>query len=200
MSERRDLDPALSVYLDALRGLAALVVFVAHAMLQKFHGGDAFVLPGFNFGLDAVVVFFVISGFVVAHAAQGRTLEHFVFARASRLWSVAVPAVIFTFVLDRIGVAANPAAYDGPHYNSLSFAQYLFYGLTFANEWSLAGERVGVNNPLWSLSYEAAYYVLFAIAFYTTGLRRIALLGAGVVLFGLNVLLLLPAWLAGVGA
>lgn len=198
--QKPNFDPALSVYLDALRFLSALVVVVAHAFVMRFHGGDQHVIMGFNFGLDAVMVFFVLSGFVIAHAADGRSAEQFVFARLTRLWSVAVPAVILTFALDRMGLAMNPAAYSSAHYNALEFGGYLFYGLTFASQWTFWGEHIGTNGPLWSLSYEAAFYALFAVATYTGGLRRAALLAVGVGLFGLNVLLLMPAWLAGVAA
>lgn len=200
MSGRHTLDPALSVYIDVLRGLSALVVFVAHAFVMRFHDGDRHVISGFNFGLDAVMVFFVLSGFVVAHAAQNRSPGAFVFARASRLWSVAIPAVCLTFLLDRLGASLNPDAYVGVGYNELPFAMYLFYGITFANEWAPWREFVGINGPLWSLSYEAAYYMLFAIALYCRGPRRVVLLLCSGALFGLNVLLLFPAWLAGVAA
>jgi len=58
--------------------------------------------------------------------------------------------------------------------------------------------RLGTNGPFWSLSYEAAYYALFAIAFFMRGVRRIGLLALGAWLVGVNILILLPVWLMGV--
>jgi peptidoglycan/LPS O-acetylase OafA/YrhL len=72
-------------------------------------------------------------------------------------------------------------------------------GLSMSNEWG-AFERIrlGTNGPLWSLSYEAGYYVLFAAAFFLSGIRRIAVLALLTFLVGPRVLLLIPAWLMGV--
>ena len=57
----------------------------------------------------------------------------------------------------------------------------------------------GVDSPVWSLSYEAAYYALFAIAIFTRGNRRIVLMAICCLIFGTAMLWLLPVWLAGVG-
>ena len=55
-----------SLYLDAVRFGAALVVLLGHFAQQDLSGGLFWqVAP---FGGDAVIVFFVISGFVIAHA------------------------------------------------------------------------------------------------------------------------------------
>lgn len=56
--------------------------------------------------------------------------------------------------------------------------------------------HVGSNIPLWSLSYEAAYYVLFAVFMFSR--NRWLWCSLSALIIGPKILLLLPAWLAGV--
>ncbi len=46
-------------------------------------------------------MFFVLSGFVIAYVTDGhdRTLADFTLNRLSRLWSVALPALVFGVIL-----------------------------------------------------------------------------------------------------
>ena len=66
-------------------------------------------------GGDAVMVLFVLIGFVVACCADQKDKEWgaFAFARATRIYAVVIPAIVFVFFLDAIGKAQNPAAYAG---------------------------------------------------------------------------------------
>ena len=59
---------SLSVYLDLIRLLAALLVFIVHANYQGFTGGLPVLWRLGGLGNDAVMVFFVLSGFVLSHA------------------------------------------------------------------------------------------------------------------------------------
>nr|WP_309504573.1 hypothetical protein [uncultured Roseovarius sp.] len=114
------------------------------------------------------------------------------------MWSVALPALLIGFVLDRIGGRITPAAYEGWFYQPLPLWEQMLWGLSFSNEWGGMATRFGTNGPYWSLSYEAAFYALFAIGFYLRGARRVALLLLAIWVFGLNIMLLMPAWLMGV--
>ncbi len=191
-----------SIYLDALRFGAAFVVLLSHFAYPRFTEGRWIWIRELNLGSDAVVVFFVLSGLVIAHVGLKRSSDakQFVFDRVTRLLSVALPALLVGFCLDRIGALNDPIFYDGWFYNPLPLWEILLRGLTFSNEWQGLSARLGTNGPYWSLSYEAAYYMLFAIALYARGAARVALLLFAAVLVGVNVLLLLPAWLMGVAA
>ena len=194
------MNRGLSIWLDALRVWATLVVVLSHWAFPRFTGGDYILLRDLNLGSDAVIVFFVISGFVIAYAAErDKDLATYSFNRATRLLSVLVPALLLTFAFDQIGQRIGPEAYSS-HYNSVPLTEMLLRGVTMSNEWLAAGGhlRLGTNGPLWSLSYEAAYYVLFAVAFFMAGLRRLVLLCVLAWAFGPRVLLLMPAWLMGV--
>lgn len=192
----------LSLYLDGIRVVAALVVLLSHWAYARFTDGAYLGIRALNLGSDAVVLFFVMSGLVIAHTAEAkdRTARAFLFSRATRVFSVAAPALLLGFVLDRTGAALAPAAYDGWWYQPLGLGETLFYGLSFSSQWLGTDVRLGSNGPYWSLSYEVAYYLLFAAVFYARGPARLLLAALVAVAAGPKVALLLPAWLAGVAA
>jgi peptidoglycan/LPS O-acetylase OafA/YrhL len=70
--------------IQALRGIAVLVVLGYH-----------FGIPGFKNGFLGVDVFFVISGFLMAHIYQGKSIREFYTRRAKRL----IPAYLMTILL-----------------------------------------------------------------------------------------------------
>ncbi|WP_308915725.1 acyltransferase [Jannaschia sp. LMIT008] len=201
-SEAGDLSSELSVWLDLLRTLAALVVVLGHAGNLRFTDGDLGWVRSWTLAPDAVVVFFVVSGLVIGRAAaRDRTWGTYAFNRLTRLLGVVAPALLLTLLLDAVGRAIDPGAYPPRHYTALPIVEFLVRGLTFLQQWRGAGAPVqlGSNAPLWSLSFEAAYYVLLGTALFLSGWVRVAALAALGWLFGLSILLLLPTWLAGLG-
>lgn len=194
------MSPRFSVYLDAFRYIAALTVLISHFAYERFTEGRYIIVRELNLGSDAVVLFFVLSGLVIAFTASTKDAapRRYLFNRATRIVSVALPALVLTFALDRIGASLNPAAYDGLWYAERSLFEMAFFGLSFSSEWQIPGIRLGSNGPFWSLSYEVAYYLIFAAAIFMSGAVRIVTLALLAFLVGLRVLLLLPVWLVGV--
>mgnify|MGYP001815213818 CR=1 FL=1 len=198
---RATISHGFSIWLDALRAGAALAVLLGHFAHTRFTRGDYEILREANIAADAVVVFFVISGLVIAYAAgRDGSLAQFAFNRMTRLLTVVFPALVLTLVFDAAGNGADPSAYAAPYYQDVDPAKLFLRGLSFTNEWTGVFERVrlGSNGPLWSLSYEAAYYVMFAIAIFLRGPVRIVLTALLAYLVGLPVLVLLPVWAMGV--
>lgn len=194
------MTPRFSLYLDLVRFLAAFLVLLSHMAYRRFTDGNYAFLREWNLGSDAVVLFFVLSGLVIAYTTdtKDRTLGAFAFNRLTRVYSVAIPAVLLTIGLDSWGASVAPAAYDGWWYNDAGVGMTLLRGLTFSTDWGLVSFRLGTNGPFWSLSYEIAYYALFAAAFYLRGPLRVVALLVMVPIFGIKPLLLMPAWLLGV--
>ncbi len=189
-----------SLWLDVLRVAATLVVVLSHWAYPRFTDGDYLILRQLNLGSDAVIVFFVLSGFVISYAAdRDRQLSIYAFNRLTRLWSVMVPAIVLTFVFDQIGTQLDPDAYPQPYFNPVPIWELMLRGLTFSNEWAVPDRiRLGSNGPLWSLSYEASFYLLFGVSLFLRGPMRAGLLIMLLLLIGPRVLLLMPAWLMGV--
>jgi peptidoglycan/LPS O-acetylase OafA/YrhL len=192
----------LSLYLDAVRFLAAAVVLLSHFAYVRFTGGGYIWIRELNLGSDAVVLFFVLSGFVIAYTADTKdtVLSRFLFNRATRIYSVAVPAVAITLLLDAIGSRLDPTAYDGWWYASADPVGRAVRALTFTNELWFNHVRIGTNGPYWSLAYEVWYYALFAAAFFLSGARRVLVLLLVGLIMGPKILLLCPAWWLGVWA
>lgn len=61
-----------SIYLDALRLSAALLVLVSHIAYSRFSNGDLGWMRALNLGSDAVILFFVLSGFVIAFTTAAK--------------------------------------------------------------------------------------------------------------------------------
>ncbi len=185
--------------LDVLRFGLCLVVVLGHTTLPFFSQGWPNLIDWAN---GAVPGFFVLSGFVIRFvtATRERQASRYWVSRASRMYSVVLPAIALAVVLDAISRHANPAFYQSviqpQPWGSIPLrivAELLFVTQT----WGHAGLFLS-NIPFWSLGYEVPYYVLFGIATFTRGARRAALLVAAALVFGPQVLFLLPVWWSGI--
>jgi peptidoglycan/LPS O-acetylase OafA/YrhL len=192
------LDPGFSLYLDLVRGLAALAVVAAH--FGYFHMlGAAQVARIPDFGREAVMAFFVLSGFVIAWSARHkhRTLADYAAARAARLYSVVLPVLLLAFALAALAQQARGLPVDGG-YELRQPWFYIPFHLAFQGDiWGFV-ERPPWLVPYWSLDYEAWYYVLFGCAVFLQGRRRWLAVTIVLLIIGPRLWLLLPVWLSGV--
>ena len=199
--ESAAMNRATSLYLDLARFIAALVVFGGHVSGQRLTGGLFW-----QFGLymsHAVTVFFVLSGFVIRYATDQRetTAHAYGISRAARIYSVALPALAATFVLDSIGHHIHPDYYSA-RWGYESTGQPLSYllCLTFLNQiWFLHADP-GSDLPYWSLGYEVWYYVIFGVFLFHAGKWRWLALGGLLIFVGPKIVSMLPLWLFGVAA
>jgi peptidoglycan/LPS O-acetylase OafA/YrhL len=191
---------ALSLYLDMLRFAAAFTVFLSHYAAGR-HSGGLFWQVG-PYGRVAVLVFFVLSGFVIAFVSETRerTLEEYCLSRFAQLYSVILPAFIATAALDGLAVVLNPGSNLGSGQDWLHpVSDYLLSALFLGANWTLSVQP-GSNVPFWSLNYEAWYYGLFAAAVFLQGRGRVLALAVAAMVAGPKILVLLPVWLMGVTA
>ena len=81
----------VSLYLDTLRFLAAFAVFVQHFAWQHFSGGLFWQIG--PFGAQAVIVFFVLSGYLIGYVTdrESTTARGYALDRAARIYSVRRP-------------------------------------------------------------------------------------------------------------
>lgn len=196
------MDRRFSIYLDAVRFLAAMAVFASHFVYERWTGGlfpEVVARLTFNSGFDAVLVFFVLSGLVIAYTvdAKDKTWRQYAFNRATRIYSVAAPAIIVTIVLDQAGRSLDPTDYAEWWYADHSLLKTAFRGLTFSTEFWTWDYRMGSNGPYWSLGYEVWYYVLFGIVMFARGMARAVLFGGVMLLAGPRIWLLAPVWIMG---
>lgn len=191
------MTPAVSVYLDAWRAFAAFGVMLGHVGLPWFSATGA-VFP--NLGHELVIVFFFLSGFVIADATLGRNRGaiDYAAARLARMYSVVLPALALT-ALAVLAARTEPelgvAVLRGNESVRLALC-----AVFLQEAWFLSASPA-TNAPLWSLGYEFWFYVLFGLWVFVRDARwRWSLLLLVVALVGPKVLLLLPVWLTGVAA
>ena len=197
MAQPGFINRPMSLALDAVRGIAALVVLLGHAVQHDIYSGS---IPFPDvIQHQAVVVFFVLSGLVIANSAFERpgTLADYAVARLARIIPVATFAVLFSALAWVVGHDAPFGIIDtAPRFNQPDVASVIL-PMVFLSE-SEWGSGPLWNAPYWSLVYEVWYYALFGAAFYLRGWQRVLVLVLLVPLAGLRVLLVLPVWLLGV--
>lgn len=191
------MNKGMSIYLDGVRLLAALAVFASHAAYSRLNGEwlEFFSL----FGHDAVIIFFVLSGYVISYVAHEKehNITDYSVSRLSRLYSVTLFALIITLIVDIIGSTIDPELYNGPHYQiSMPIIRFIA-NLFFLNEIWFYSVRAFSNGAYWSLGYEFWYYVLFGIYFYINEKIKWWILLLAILICGPKILLLFPVWLLG---
>lgn len=197
----RVIKGASSLFLDALRIVAALTVLYIHAFDRWFpnsaHPQDQ---PG-EPSHAAVVIFFVLSGYVIAHTtiSNNRGGNQYARARLSRLTSIVIPALVITAIIQFIIARLDPvllASFSREH----SLVRYILSGL-FLNELWLFSAAPPLNGSLWSLSFEFWYYAIFGFWFFRKGRWSSYILPvAAVLIAGPKIMLMMPVWLIGYAA
>jgi peptidoglycan/LPS O-acetylase OafA/YrhL len=190
------LKPEFSLYLDLVRFAAAALVLVYHSN-RRYIIDD--IVPFGNMGHEAVVIFFVLSGFVIAYVADGKesTFTEYWLSRLARLYSVALPALVLTLVLDQAGQALDPSIYTDTTTHDWVALRFLT-SLFFVNEIWFVSIMAYSNVPYWSLCYEFWYYFLFSIAFFARDPYRWPLVALVCLALGPKIVLLAPIWWLGV--
>jgi peptidoglycan/LPS O-acetylase OafA/YrhL len=162
--------------LDFLRGVAATYVVINHSRGDFFMGGQRLLAhhhPGLrdyltilllqatSLGTEMVILFFVLSGFAMAHSvSRSSSVPMFYAKRVIRIWPPYIAATLLAFAI------ASIAGFDFP---LLQVAFYLH-------------PHTRVTAQFWSLPYEVVFYVLCPLV--VAG-RRNAMLFAIVALAGL---------------
>lgn len=171
------------VALDSWRGICAIAVAMGHLKTNGFLSQLAFSSMTYRF----VDFFFVLSGFVIAHAARDQLTENwrhvwsFLIRRVGRLWPLHATVlglfVIYQLVLlgvSRIGIDIGEVAFTDKY--SLS---YIPANLLLVQAWNTL-PSTSWNIPAWSISAEFAAYLLFAFlftAFHRFGVYLFVLVG-----------------------
>lgn len=143
------------IKLEAVRGAAALYVVLHHTIRQfeLFNIDLSFI---FRFGQEAVILFFILSGFVIEYSysrAEDKSFKTYFFKRFFRIY---IP-LFFVLITHLTLYSIN---------NSLQLDWKTLIGNIFMLQDSSSKPNILVspflnNQPLWSLSYEWWFYMLF---------------------------------------
>ena len=218
------LRPATSDHLNMIRGIAALAVLFGHVRGLYFQDFPNVKMAGVvtkmiyvvtGFGHEAVMVFFVLSGFFIAGSALSMSVRwswtRYLGNRLIRLHLVLIPALLLTALVDQIAMRMpNGSAYYYnaiPHFNAQPFVERISAPVFLGNALFLQTIAVpvfGSDSPLWSLANEFWYYILFPLILVCFLRGRVALkvvyIGLLIILIALLPFGLLPGfaiWLLG---
>jgi len=133
--------------LNSLRGFAAMVVVVAH-----FSGATGWLdgLPGLGAGQLGVMVFFVLSGFLMGHLYLARSpsmsqIWRYAVARGARVLPLFAMVLALSIVLPRLGIR-------GVFFDLIGNAEIASHVLLLSG-----------RNILWTIPTELHFYALFIV-------------------------------------
>lgn len=224
--------------LDALRGFLALYVLAGHCRWLLWRGyADwaeqshplwqrvlAIASSFLRYGHEAVIVFFVLSGFFI-HLRLAKQLSkssvfqfdliQFIRRRSHRLIPPYFFALVITILFDIVGTMLYPTLYHGATGDTLLDINFVRKGYSLNSVLpalmllpSSLGKDFGSNGPFWSLAYEIVYYALYPLWLLLRRKSALLAYGAGlaVAILGISlspnpfmsgVLSHYPIWLCG---
>ena len=156
-SAQADTDRSRLVELDALRGIAAVVVVLYHLTYWNDAAGQApFSVFWGHYGVE---LFFIISGFVIFMTlAQARDLRAFAVSRVARLYPAYWCGVVITSCVAWATETSAPSV--STVLTNLSMLQEFF-------------QIRDVDGSYWTLAIELEFYLAIALLFYFKLITRI---------------------------
>jgi peptidoglycan/LPS O-acetylase OafA/YrhL len=140
-------------YIEAVRGFAATYVFVGHLVLNNFSEMAHWTIL-FHFGQEATMVFFVLSGFVIMYSTEfsaDKSFCAYIGRRFFRIYPIFLFALVFSYALSKRW------SFD---LRSLIGNIFMLQDFRYGKPGVLFAPFEG-NLPLWSLSYEWWFYLMF---------------------------------------
>lgn len=192
------MNKTFSLYLDLARFLAAVLVVMSHYVrFGILNGSAAAYLP--DLGREAVIVFFVLSGYVIAYTAENKKLSfrEYAIARCSRIYSVAAPALIIAFAIVFVATKTNGGDVGAKYVIDNAYLYIPFHLLFLGELWNFS-EVPPWLGAYWSLGYEVWYYILFGAIYYLAGAARYFAAILVLAVMGHKLWLLMPVWWTGV--
>ena len=195
-----------SSYLEILRIVSALYVFIWHFASETIKGDNYFCTCTFakywHLKKDSahyfVVIFFLLSGYLITLSSlkKGVTYKSFIIDRLGRLYSVLIPALVFCFL---IAIIINNGSFGMRdyiiHYNNLLY-RFCINILFLSQSFNLSGSPP-LNQAVWSVQYEFIFYIFWGALIFLKKTRRIVVILFLILISFPKILFLFPLWLMG---
>ncbi len=167
--------------LDSWRGICALLVALFHLPAAGLLSTNGFVRGSYLF----VDFFFVLSGFVIAHAygdrlRNGQSLRRFMVTRFGRLFPLHAFMLLAFGAFELVRLVLPQLAGGEPAFTGAFSVQSLFTNLFMVHGLGIE-QGLTWNGPSWSISTELFAYLLFGTI--TLLLNRFALLAFAAAVF-----------------
>lgn len=174
--------------LESLRGLAALYVCIGHSRGNLWIGGEQYLKfhPRNTFGItdylvlglnmltrlstEFVIVFFVLSGFSIAHSLRNTTAPApFYKRRFIRLYPPYMVAILWAMIvvvlIQTIAPQFADKTYSTPSFDRIADSRQLFNWTVFVKNIVYLPQLDGVLRPFWSLTMEVIFYIMAPFVF-----------------------------------
>ena len=184
-------------FLDGLRGIAAFIVMLGHARLFLWEGYSTgyelhkeaysaldkvlmFSFSIFRYGHEMVILFFILSGFVIHLRFSDRKkrvpipVKTFWYKRLKRLYPPLLFTFLFAFILDSMGKSYGWSIYtqQTPYLNiNRDISCVSDFTTLLGNLFFLMTVYVppfGTTLVTWSLMYEWWFYILYPFFYFLT--------------------------------
>ncbi|MFD3873472.1 acyltransferase family protein [Streptomyces sp. NPDC058623] len=152
-------------WLDALRGIAALLVAVHHFRILELIPGGTFFTRNFDLGIYSVMLFFLVSGYIVPASLERRgDVRGFWIGRIFRIYPLLIVVIAVSLIVLPAAHSAVPdVVVDHPVRSTLANALLMQEVLNVPS-------AIGV---MWTLSYEMVFY-FFVTALFVIGRHRLS--------------------------
>jgi peptidoglycan/LPS O-acetylase OafA/YrhL len=174
---------------QALRGIAATWVMFHHAYWGRHIVHLYAALPQmvaqvlFLRGFYGVEIFFVLSGFIIAHSIRGaevtgRYIRDFAIRRSIRLDPPYWAAIAFAVVMGALSARVVHKAYEFPSaadiLSHITYTQMIF------------GYPFTISGVFWTLTFEVQFYLVLVISMmlFQKLARRLGVIAAALIVFG----------------
>lgn len=147
--------------LEAIRGFSALYVVFFHMLPQKIFLLGVNVGFFFRFGSEAVIMFLILSGFVIKYSwekATDTSFRNYFFKRFTRIY---IP-LIFIFILAYAIKSYTEGDFADPEWKTLLGNLFMLQDIISLKP-NVISPTYMRNGVLWSLSYEWWFYMLFFV-------------------------------------
>jgi len=145
--------------LDAVRGFAAFYVIFHHVLPHSYRLFNINVGVLFRFGQEAVILFFLLSGFVINYSfelGKDKSFKSYFIKRFTRVYIPLIFILLLGFVIENI--KTNGA--EGIQFYQLLGNLFMLQDKSNLKPGVIVEPYMG-NDPLWSLSYEWWFYMLY---------------------------------------
>ncbi|RYY06558.1 MAG: acyltransferase [Sphingobacteriaceae bacterium] len=129
-----------------------------------------------SLGHSAVIFFFVLSGYLIGRSVINQinykvfNFKDYLLNRVSRIYAVLIVALLFTWFFDSIGgfydaneIYSNRVGFATLNFSVVQHSTIIHFLASLLMMQSILLPPFGSNGPLWSLSFEFWYYVMFPV-------------------------------------
>jgi len=194
--------------LEALRGFGAIYVLLHHVSSSYLGLQTKLIGLPFRFGQEAVLIFFILSGFVIHYASaelKTNQIGSYIFKRVRRIYPIYVLSLVLSYIIF--------CFYSGCFLHSWfvlkSFLENILMLQTHPGNPECFFEPFCANNSLWSISYEWWFYMIYFPLVHFISPKKQKYVVIALCLFGMafnsffanpftHFLVLFPVWWLGV--